>query len=109
MRDFLDVRPATPRQTGGVERTPPQHSADESRRSTAMHETVFDHLSRSLGAGVSRRKMVRVVAGGALSLGLGHLALDDVDAKKHRRRRKKRKRRADDGSTSVLVPTPPGP
>ena len=74
-----------------------------------MHETVFDHLSRSMGAGVSRRKMVRVVAGGALSLGLGHLALDDVDAKKHGRRRNKRKRRADDRSTSGLVPIPPGP
>ena len=74
-----------------------------------MHETVFDHLSRSMGAGVSRREMVRVVAGGALSLGLGHLALDDADAKKHGRHRKKRRRRADDGSTSDLAPTPPVP
>ena len=72
-----------------------------------MHETVFDSLSRAMGAGVSRREMVRVVAGGALSLGLGHLALDDADAKKHRRHRKKRKRRADRRVHEWPRPHPP--
>ena len=74
-----------------------------------MDETVVDRLSRSVGAGVSRRGMVRAIAGGALALGLGHLALDDADAKKHGKHHKKRRRRADDASTTDLAPTPPVP
>ena len=74
-----------------------------------MDERMVDRLSRLMGARVSRKDLGRVVAGGALSLGLAHLALADADAKQHGKHRKKRQRRANDGAPSVLPPPPPVP
>jgi len=70
-------------------------------------ETIrFDDLTRSLESGISRRKMLRAVIGGTLTLGLGRLALDDVGAHKKHKKRKKHKRRS---QSTVIAPAPPPP
>jgi hypothetical protein len=80
-----------------------------------MNKTQFDHLTRVLGNGVSRRGMLRSLAGGGLTLGLvgwtdGHDAAaktcQKIDDKKKRKACLKKAR----GTTASLpVGDPPPP
>ena len=70
-----------------------------------MEKIRFDDLTRSLESGISRRRVLRAVIGGTLTLGLGRLALDDVDAHKKHKKRKKRRQ----PTVTAPVPPPPAP
>jgi hypothetical protein len=79
-----------------------------------MHDTAFDHLTRAMGAGSSRRGLMRALAGGGLTLGLlGWTAGHDVAAKSCKKIKDKKKRRAcrkkAQGATGQLPAPPPPP
>ena len=60
-----------------------------------MHDRAFDHLTKSIGAGVSRRGLLRALGGGGLSLGLlGRTAVPDAVAKNCKKIKDKKKRKA---------------
>src|SRR5215212_8216542 len=84
-----------------------------------MHDTAFDSLTKSIGAGVSRRGTLRALAGGGLSLGLfGRTTVPDAAAKNCKKIKDKKKRKAcrkKDSGAKAQVPavavavTCPGP
>ena len=75
-----------------------------------MQDTAFDHLSRVMGAEVSRRSMLRALTGGGLSLGLlGWTAGHDAAAKSCKQIKDKKKRKkcfANAQGTTAPLPAP---
>jgi hypothetical protein len=79
-----------------------------------MHDTTFDQLTKSIGDGVSRRGLLRALAGGGLTVGLlGWTAVPDAAAKSCKKIKDKKKRRAcrkkAQGATGQLPAPPPPP
>ena len=79
-----------------------------------MHDTAFDSLTRAIGTGVSRRGMLRAVAGGGLSVGLlGWTAEQSAAAKNCKKIKDKKKRKKcfakAQGTTAQLPAPPPSP
>jgi hypothetical protein len=78
-----------------------------------MHDTAFDHLARAMGDAVSRRGLLRALAGGGLTLGLvGWTAGHDAAAKSCKKIKDKKKRKkclAKATSPTAQLPAPPPP